>query len=293
MGLFSLFPLSLAQRPLSNGLVHRFVDSKHSLAESAQRRNNARRHHTVRPVRNRGIGVGKNTIATDLTERSAHEALWVWNSHGRTADLRHGRGNEVADNKLDVDAVRSKFAGKSSGPVLQESLAAGVGGQKRSGQEAGERAHRENQSALTLHHTGDDELSNAQSTEAVDCDDVLHFFFGGQSERHRDAVAKSNIVDQDRNIHSLNQRLEIVVVGIVVHRKVHRKRLRLNIGLAFDFSGDSSQFLRITGDEDDIVSRTSELECILLANSISRASDESPAALGTEGAQLQEQTSQF
>lgn len=266
--------------------MHRLVDVKHGLAERTQSRKDACRHQSMAPVRNRGIGVKDATTAPDLAECRARKALWIRDGQGGTTNLRHGGRDEVADHKLNVDAAGSEFASQSRRPVLQERLATGVGGQERTWEETGKGAHGEDQSALALNHTGHDELSDAQSTEAVDSDNIFHFRLGSRGEGYGNAMAQSDIVDQNRDIHIFDQGPKIDVVLILVHRKVHRMRLRLDIGLAFDFSSDSGEFLGRTRHQNNVVPCASELERIFLSNAVSRACDESPAALGTEGSQL-------
>ena len=77
--------------------------------------------------------------------RGRHEGGWF-------PDLGHGGGDEVGLDKLDFDVVGGEFAAEGNGPLLQESFAAAVGGQKRRGDEATEGAHGQNQAAFPLGH---------------------------------------------------------------------------------------------------------------------------------------------
>lgn len=79
--------------------------------------------------------------------------------------------------------------------MLQEGLAAAVGGQQRGWVQAGEGAHGEDQPALARHHTRRHQLRDAQRRERVDRDDF--FDLGGRRVRegHGDRVRGAHVVD--------------------------------------------------------------------------------------------------
>lgn len=189
---------------------------------------------------------------------------------------------------LDVHTIGLKLGAKSSGPLLQEGLAARVRRQKRGGEEATERGHRKNKTALALDHARSDELGNAQSSHAVDDNDVIHLLLGCLVERHRNVVAQADVVDQDGDVKSIDKFRQFRVIGIFVLRKVHGQSLHGGLGtiLGGDVGGEGIELGLGAGDEDQVVALGRERESKLLANAIRGTSDECPGTTRTEFSEL-------
>ena len=113
-------------------------------------------------------------------------------------------------------------------------------------------------------------MCHAQCSHAVDHDDVGHFLLGRLDKRHRDAVAQSDIVDQNADIEAFNQLLHVVVVGILVLGKVHGQRLDGDLGAIFrgDFGGEGVQLRLRARDEDEVITFGCEGQGEFLANAI-------------------------
>lgn len=88
--------------------------------------------------------------------------------------------------------------------MLEECLASRVRSEQRSWEKATEGSHCQNQPTLPLHHAWRNQLSDPQRTKAVDSDDILHLFRVSKNEWDWDGVAKSDVVDKNGNVHSLD-----------------------------------------------------------------------------------------
>ena len=189
---------------------------------------------------------------------------------------------------LDVHTVGLELRAKSSRPLLQESLAARVGCQERSGEETAKRSHGENKTALALLHARSDELGNLQGSHAVDDDDVVHLLLGCLVEGHGDVVAQTDVVDQDGDVETINELCQLGVVGVFVLRKVHCQSLDGSLGsiLGGDVGGEGIELGLGAGDEDQVVAFGCERKSKLLANAVRSTGNESPCATRTELGEL-------
>lgn len=99
--------------------------------------------------------------SADLGQRGFHERLFGGDEKRGPADLGHGGRDEVGVDEVDGDVVRGEFGGEGVGPLLEEGLGAGVGGQVGGGEEAAEGAHGEDEAAgLAGEHAAEDELGD-------------------------------------------------------------------------------------------------------------------------------------
>lgn len=216
------FALSLPQCAITDINVHATVDLDHNMASLAQESRQEPLHKTMAPVRRAGeCNVLRTARAADLAQHRLDELLGVGDQRGRLADLGHGCGDQMGLHALDVHAVGLQLGAESSAPLLQEGLAAGVGRQQRSGEEATEGGHGEDETALALLHAGGDELGDSEGGHAVDDDDVVHLLLGGLVEGHGDVVAQADVVDQDGDVQTIDQLGQLGVVCILILRKVH------------------------------------------------------------------------
>lgn len=185
---------------------------------------------------------------------------------------------------LDVHAVWLELGAKSSGPLLQEGLAAGVGGQERGREEATERCHGENQTALALLHAGGNELRDPERSHAVDYNDVVHLLFGSLVERHGNVVAETDVVHQDGDVEPVDELRELGVVGVLVLRKVHCQCLDRGLGsiLGGDVGGEGIELRLSARDEDQVVALGRKRESELLADAIRSTGNKGPRAAGSE-----------
>lgn len=135
----------------------------------------------------------------------------------------------MAENQIDVYVVISKFRRKSIAPLLQEGLAARVGSQVRSRCPATEGAHSQYQSMLALLENRGNNLSDLESTQAIDCNNVLQLVLGCLEERDGHAVALPDIVYQDSNVEATNDLGELLIIGVVVLGEVHGVNLDIKV----------------------------------------------------------------
>ena len=98
--------------------------------------------------------------------------------------------------------------------MLQEGLGAGVGGKERCRCESTEGAHGEDEATLLRKHIWEHSLSDPQSAEAVDVDDILHLVLWRLSERNRYAMRLADIVDEYRDLFSPQKLGESCIVGV-------------------------------------------------------------------------------
>lgn len=236
--------------------------------------------HVVAPPG--GIGVGKVLVAveTNLTKSSLDKLLGARDEEAGAANLAHGSGDEVRDDKLNINAMGGKLRGERRAPVLEESLAAAVGGEVGGGHGAGEGAHGENETLLASSEDGSNDLGGLESAEAVDGDNVLELGLLGIEERYGDAVGLADVVYQDTDIKTSNQLGQALVVLIVVLGEIHGENLGLETGpLQTQLLGESIELRLGAGDEDEVEALGGELRGELLAETIRRTGDDGPGAL--------------
>lgn len=95
---------------------------------------------------------------------------------------------------------------------------------------------------------------------AVDGNDVVHFVFGGFVKGDGDTVALADVVDQNRNIETVDKAFELLVVRVLVLSKVHCQDLGLNSWVfGFDFVGERDQFRFGAGNEEDVEAGAGDL----------------------------------
>lgn len=187
----------------------------------------------------------------------------------------------MAENKVDIDLVVRQLRSKSTAPLLEEGLAARVGGEIRSRSPSTEGTHSEDQAVLSCLQDGSNNLCNLQGSQAVDSDNVLKLVARRLKERNWHAVALSDVVDQDSDVKSLDELAESFVIGIVILREIHSEHLGLNAlsGVFLgNFDGQSIEFRLRSGDEDEVEAFGSKLKCVFLAQTIGCAGDNSPRA---------------
>jgi hypothetical protein len=226
---FLAISLLLSESTLTNALVHSLVliqnDRVHGTGEASE----CPVHDAVAPVRSAGVcNALSTTRATNLAKSGFNKLLGVGDSSTGALDLGHCRSDQVGLNKLDVNTVGLHLSTQSTAPLLEESLASGIGGQKGSWHDTAKGSHREDQTTTTLDHARCNDLSDTKSTHAVDGDDVLKFLLGSLNKRNRHIVAQTNIVDENGDIEVRHQSLESREIRVQVLCKVHCKSLGLN-----------------------------------------------------------------
>jgi hypothetical protein len=122
-------------------------------------------------------------------------------------------------------------------------------------------------------------VGHAEGSHAVDSDDVAHLLRRSLVEGNRDAVAQADVVDQDGDIESRDQALEVVIVLVQVCGEVHGEGLGLDIVLGLDFRGECVELALGAGDEEDVVALLCELEGVFLAETVGGTGYESPGTL--------------
>lgn len=280
--------LRLAQGTLANSLVHGAILRHHELVERRRDRGQEPSHDTVAPVRRRAVSVGRGTTAaTNLGQHGTNKGPRSGDGSRSAADLGHGGGNQVSLNELHLDVVGSQLVAKSRGPLLQEGLATGVGGQQGGGEETTERTHGQDQTAAALNHARSDELGDAQSTVAVDSDDVGHLLGGSLDKRNGDRVALADVVDENGDIQIRDEGSQGLVVLVRVAREVHRQDLGLDIGILLcNLLRQRDQLRFRSRDKDNVKLGTRQLQRELLSETIRGAGHDGPATGGTERAKL-------
>lgn len=119
-----------------------------------------------------------------------------------------------------------------------------------------------------MNHTRGDQLCDTEGAGAVYCDNVPYFLLWRLAERHWDAVALTDIVDQDGDIQPCHQVLERGIVGVLVRRKVHCEHFRLHLVLRLDLRREGIELRLGAGDEEDIEASRGELLCVFFANAV-------------------------
>ncbi|OSS47668.1 hypothetical protein B5807_07317 [Epicoccum nigrum] len=287
--LFLSLALGLPQCAITDINVHATVDLDHNMAPLAQKPRQKPLHKPMAPVRRAGErNVLRTARAADLAQYRLDELFGVGDQCGRLANLGHGRSNQVRLHALDVHTVGLQLRAESSGPLLQEGLAARVGCQKRGGEETTEGGHGEDETALALLHAGGDELGHPEGGHAVDDDDVVHLLLRSLVEGHGDVVAQADVVDQDGDVQTIDQLGQLGVVCILVLRKVHGQDLDGGLGaiLGGNVGSEGVELGLRARDKDQVVALGREGHSKLLANAIGSTGDEGPGAAGTELGEL-------
>lgn len=273
-------PSSLAQSAVADVDVHVLVHPEGDVAVGTNSVLNNPLENGVAPPGGVGVGEGLGAVEANLAESRADERLGAGDEEAAAADLAHSSGDEVADNKVDIDALVLELGRESAAPVLEESLAAAVGGEVGSGHDTGERAHGEDKTLLALGKDGSDNLGGLECAEAVDGDNVLELVAVGLKEGNGDAVGLANVVDQDTNVEALDELGKTLVVGIIVLGEVHGEGLGLEtIPSELKLAGEGIQLRLSARDENEVEALGGELLGELLAETIRGAGNDSPSAL--------------
>lgn len=271
---------SLAESAVADVNVHVLVQLEGKVAVGTNGVLNHPLEHRMAPPGGVGVREGLGAVEANLAESGADELLGVGNEKAGAANLAHGSGDEVANNKVDIDALVLELRRESAAPVLEESLAAAVGGEVWSGHNAGERAHGKDKTLLALGEDWSDNLSGLECTEAVDGDNVLELVAVGLEERNGDAVGLANVVDQDTNVEALDELAKTLVVGIVVLGEVHGEGLGLEaIPSKLKLTGEGIKLRLSARDENEVEALGSELLGEFLAETIRGAGNDGPGAL--------------
>lgn len=261
--------------------MHPLVEENSDWTISTRNVLNEPQHESMAPPRSISVGGSLITTESNLAKSSLDKVASVGNKKTRAADLAHGGGDKVAQDKVDIDFVVSKLSGECVAPLLEESLATRVCRQERSRSPATERSHGEDKTALSLLQNRSNDLSNSESTNAIDGDNVLKLLLGGLEERNGDAVALANVVDENTNIKTRNQLAQTLVVGIVVLGEVHVKNLDLQTlsrVLLLNLGREALELGQGSGNEDEVEALGSELQSIFLAEAIRGTGDDGPSA---------------
>ncbi len=259
--------------------MHALVDGDGQRAVHARNVLNEPQHESMAPPGRIGVGCSLVRAGANLAEGGLDKGAGVGDEQAGAANLAHGRGDEMAQDELDIDIVVGKLRGQGVAPLLEEGLAARVCGQVRRGGPAAKRAHGQDKTALALLQDRGNNLGHLERAQAVDGDDALQLVAGGLEEGHGDAVALADIVDQDADVEALDKLGEAVVVGVVVLGKVHRKGLdlrRLGGKLGRDFAGEGIELRLGAGHEDEVEALGGELAGKLLAEAVRGAGDDGP-----------------
>jgi hypothetical protein len=273
--------LRLAQSTLANIQMHTLVDGDGQRTVHTGNILNEPQHKRMAPPRR--IGVGRRLVAAgaNLAESGLDKGTGVGDEQAGAANLAHGSGDEVAEDKLDIDIVVGKLRGQGITPLLEESLAARVGGQVRGRCPAAKGAHGQDETALALLQDGRNDLRHLERAQAVDGDDVLQLVAGGLEEGHGDAVALADVVDEDADVEALDKLGEAVVVGVLILGKVHGKGLdlgRLGGKLGRNLAGEGIELRLGSGHEDEVEALGGELGRKLLAEAVGGTRDDGPGA---------------
>lgn len=273
-------PRRLSQSPVADISVHVKILLDGEAASCANGVLNNPLEGSMRPPRGVGVGEGLSTAKADLAKSGTNKRLGARAQQTCAANLAHGSGNQVADNELNIDALGLELLSERAAPVLQECLAAAVGGQVRSGHVTGERTHGEDEALLPLHQDGRDNAGGLEGAEAVDVYDIQHLVGGSLQEWYGDAVGLADVVDQNAHIEALDKLGQALVVGVVILCVVHRESLRLQAReLLLELGGKRVELRLGARDKDDVEALRGELCGELLADSIGCAGDNGPGAL--------------
>lgn len=261
--------------------MHLLVDANGDWAVDTRNVLNKPEHECVAPPG--GVRVGRSLVSseTNLSQASLNKRSGIGDQQACTANLAHGCGDEVTEYNVDIDVIIGQLRRQSVAPLLEECLATRIGRQVRCRGPAGERAHGEDETALALLEDRCDDLCNLQCTQAVDCDNIFHLFGRRVEERHGDAVALADVVDQDGNVETADQLLKVLVVCIVILGEIHGQRLDFQslVGiLLLDFGREGFELGVGSGDENEVEALAGELGGVFFAQSIRGTGDNGPGA---------------
>lgn len=235
----------------------------------------------MRPVRRISRCGDLVPAAPDLAERGAYKVARAGDQDARAPDLGHGRRDEVAENEVDVDALRLQLRRQRRAPVLQEGLAARVGREVRRGGPTRERPEGKNEALSAARHAGRDDLRRLEGPEAVDRHDILELLAGRLGKGHGDRVALPHVVDQHAHVEVRDLLREGVVVLGAVLRVVHGHDARLQVlarELLLELRGEGLELGAGARDEDEVEAVAGELRREFLAEAVRGAGYDGPGA---------------
>lgn len=281
--------LSLAKSTLTDISVHVVVDSNGQLAPNASSGIDPPVHESMTPVR-RGSRIsllGTTMTGSSGSEGGSHKLLGVGDQCRSAADLGHGGGDQVGEYELDLNVIALELTSKGVAPGLQESLGSGVGGKQGCRSKAGERAHGQDKTLGDLgrsldggNNLGRKELSNLESNQVVDGDNVRNLFLGSLQEGHRNRVADSDIVDENSNrLERVDEIGKGLVVLLLISRDIESKVLGLDLVLGLNFLSKSNQLGFSAGNENNVKPLLGQLVRELFANAIRGTGDNSPGTI--------------
>lgn len=265
------------------------INPHHHRARTPNRILNPPLHNGMTPERRRcKRRIPRATCKPNLRQRRLDKITRVRDHSRRPSDFRHGRSDKIREDELDIDALRLQLGGERRGPLLQESLGAGVCRKKRTGQKPAERAHGEDEPALALRHPRCDKTSHLERAEAVNGDNIAHLLVWGERERDGVGVALSDVIDEDTDVETGHDRGQLGVVGLVVLGEVHGQDLGLDRRcLGFDVVGERGKLGFSARDKDEIEAFRGELKGVFLPETVGSAGDDCPGAFGSILAQLE------
>ena len=277
-------PLRLLQRPLSDRFMHAPVLANNKPSPKTNRILQPPLHNGMSPKGGAGIRHPLSaTRAANLRQHNLHKVPRVGDKRARLANLAHRRRNQITQHKLNIHTSTFQLPSKRRRPLLQERFGTGIRSQQRSRQQTTKGAHCHDQAAFSLHHPGRHNLRNSQRCNTVNGDDISHLIFRRLRERNRNSMALSHVVYQNPHIKPINQCLEPRIVLVFVLGEVHRQDLGLDGGsgvFVFDFGRQSGEFGGGAGDQDEVEPFLSELDGVLLADSVRRTGYYCPCPFG-------------
>jgi hypothetical protein len=208
--------------------MHILVLPDRGSAKEANSVLNDPQHNSVTIPGSVGVRGGLESSEANFSKSSLYKRTRSGNENIGAANLAHGSGDKVAEDEVNIDVVARKLRSKGNTPVLEEGLAARVGGEKGSRRPTTKGAHGQDEAGLALLQDRGNDLGNLERTQAVDRDDILELTLGSFEEGDGDAVALANIIDQNTNIKGLHKLFESCVVGLVVLGEVHGKSLDID-----------------------------------------------------------------
>lgn len=86
-------------------------------------------HDAMGPEWSASVGdVAGSSGNIDLSKSSLDKVAWIWNGSRWLADLRHGGGDQVGDNEVNIDIILLELGAEGGGPLLEEGFGSGIGG---------------------------------------------------------------------------------------------------------------------------------------------------------------------
>lgn len=144
-----------------------------------------------------GIGVGKVFVVVEINfvKGSFYKLFGVRDEEVGVVNFVYGSGDEVRDDKLNINVMGGKFWGERRVLVLEESFVVVVGGEVGGGYGVGEGVYGENEIFFVSSEDGSNDFGGFESVEVVDGDNVLEFGFFGIEEGYGDVVGLVDVVD--------------------------------------------------------------------------------------------------